>query len=79
MKHGSLYTILRRMEHSGILESEWEKEPSHLDRRVYQLSELGLEKLREGKDIVEEQRRVLDEVIEFFRDRFEGDELDDRS
>ena len=77
LKPGSLYTILRRMERSGLLESEWETASNRLDRRVYRLSDKGIERLRAGRGMVEEQRRVLEEMAEFYRRRFEGAE-DDR-
>lgn len=62
MKPGSLYTILRRMENSGLLDSNWEKKTEGLDRRVYNLTEKGVEVLREGKYMIENQRRVLEEM-----------------
>ena len=63
MKTGSLYTILRRMEKAGLLESEWDEDHSRLDRRVYKLSKEGVEMLKNGRRRVEEQRRALDEMI----------------
>lgn len=72
LKPGSLYTILRRMERGGLLESEWDTSTSRLDRRVYQVSERGVERLRAGRRMVEEQRRVLEEMAEFYSRHFEG-------
>ena len=43
IKPGSLYTILRRMEKSGLLSSDWDRESSRLERRVYKLTEAGLD------------------------------------
>ena len=71
LKPGSLYTILRRMERSGLLKSEWEGRSSGLDRRVYRVSEMGMERLREGRGMVEEQRRVLEKMAEFYHRHFE--------
>lgn len=76
MKPGSLYTILRRIERKGLVESEWERPQSGLDRRVYRLSEKGVEMLRAGRRMVEEQRRVLEELAEFYRRHFEEAEED---
>ena len=73
LKPGSLYTILRRMEHSGLLDSVWEKKSDGLDRRVYNLTEEGIEMLKQGKSRIEEQRRVLDEMSEFYKLRFKED------
>jgi len=72
LKTGSLYTILRRMERSGLLESEWETISDRLNRRVYRLSDKGIERLRAGMGMVEEQRKVLKEMAEFYRRHFKG-------
>jgi DNA-binding PadR family transcriptional regulator len=70
MKSGSLYTILRRMEKSGLLESEWDENPSRLDRRIYKPSKEGVEMLKDGRKRVEEQKRALDEMIAFYNEHF---------
>ncbi len=73
MKTGSLYTILRRMEKAGLLESEWDEEHSRLERRVYKLSKEGVEMLKDGRKRVEEQKRALDEMIAFYNEHFKED------
>ena len=73
MKTGSLYTILRRMEKAGLLESEWDKNPSKLDRRIYKLSIEGIEMLKNGRKRVEEQKKALDEMIAFYNEHFKED------
>ncbi|MCW4037464.1 MAG: PadR family transcriptional regulator [Candidatus Bathyarchaeota archaeon] len=73
MKPGSLYTILRRMEHSGLLDSIWEKKSAGLDRRVYNLTDKGFEMLRQGKSMIEEQQKVLEEMAEFYKRNFKDD------
>ena len=73
MKTGSLYTILRRMEKAGLLESEWDKNPSRLDRRIYKPSNEGVEMLKDGQKRVEEQKRALDEMIAFYNEHFKED------
>ena len=70
MKTGSLYTILRRMEKAGLLESEWDEDSSRLDRRIYKPSKAGVEKLKEGRKRVEEQSRALDEMLAFYNEYF---------
>jgi PadR family transcriptional regulator PadR len=70
MKTGSLYTILRRMERAGLLESEWDEDPSRLDRRIYKPSMEGIEMLKTGRKRMEEQKRVLDEMIAFYNENF---------
>lgn len=78
IKPGSLYTILRRMENGGLLDSVWEKSSSRLDRRVYNLTETGIEKLKEGRLMVEEQRRIIDEMTNFYGEHFPEGDSDDR-
>jgi len=70
IKAGSLYTILRRMEKAGLLESEWDDEQSRLERRVYRPTKEGIEMLREGRKRVEEQKMALDEMIKFYNEHF---------
>jgi len=74
MKTGSLYTILRRMEKAGLLESEWDEEHSRLERRVYKLSMEGVEILKNGRKRVEEQKNALDEMMAFYNEHF-GEDL----
>ena len=73
LKSGSLYTILRRMEHSGLLDSNWEKKSAGLDRRVYSLTDEGVKMLKQGKRMIEGQRKVLEEMAEFYRLHFKDD------
>ena len=73
MKTGSLYTILRRMEKAGLLESEWDEDHSKLERRVYKLSKEGVEMLKDGRKRVEEQKRALDGMIVFYNEHFKED------
>jgi DNA-binding PadR family transcriptional regulator len=70
IKPGSLYTILRRMEKSGLLSSEWDRSSSRLDRRIYNLTEAGIEKLKDGRLMIMEQRKILDEMTSFYEKYF---------
>jgi len=78
LKAGSLYTILRRMEGSGLLESEWDEAESGRSRRVYRVSDRGIERLRAGRRMVDDQQKVLEELAEFYRRHFEEAREDDR-
>lgn len=71
IRPGSLYTILRRMEQRGFLKSEWETSTGRPDRRVYRISDMGIERLKAGRAIVENQLRVLNELAEFYRRTFD--------
>jgi PadR family transcriptional regulator PadR len=73
MKTGSLYTILRRMEKDGLLESKWDEELSKLKRRIYRPSKEGIEILKNGRKRVEEQKRILDEMTTFYKEHFRED------
>lgn len=73
MKTGSLYTILRRMEKAGLLESEWDEDPSRLERRIYKPTKEGTEMLKNGRNRVEEQYRALGEMIVFYNEHFRED------
>ena len=77
IKPGSLYTILRRMEKSGLLSSDWDRESSRLKRRVYKLTDAGLERLKNGRRMVMGQRKVLDEMMKFYEKHFPESEFDD--
>ena len=79
IKPGSLYTILRRMEKSGLLSSNWDRESSRLERRVYKLTEAGLERLINGRRMVMGQRKVLDEMMKFYDKHFPESESDDEN
>jgi len=77
LKPGSLYTILRRMEKRGLLSSDWDSESSRLKRRVYTLTQMGLERLKNGRNMVKSQRKALDEMIGFYEQHFHENETDD--
>jgi len=79
LKPGSLYTILRRMEKSGFLSSDWDRESSRLERRVYKLTEAGLKRLKNGRRMVKGQRKVLDEMMNFYEKYFPESEFDDEN
>jgi len=79
LKPGSLYTILRRMEKSGLLSSNWDSKSSRLKRRVYTLTQMGLERLENGRRMVKGQRKALDEMIGFYVQHFPENESDDEN
>ena len=45
---GNLYRTLRKMEVNGFVESEWDKNESRPDRRVYTVTKTGLDFLKEA-------------------------------
>ena len=67
---GSLYTILRRMEKDGLLESTWDDKNSRLNRRVYTLSETGVQRLKDGRIMVRNQLNILHDIQKFYDTHF---------
>lgn len=67
---GSLYTILRRMEKDGLLESTWDDKNSRLNRRVYNLTESGVNRLRDGRIMVTNQLNILHDLEQFYDNQF---------
>ncbi len=67
---GALYTILRRLEEHGLVTSEWEKKDAGADRRVYTLTEDGIEVLKEGLATVKERSRLMDNLSQFYDRHF---------
>ena len=67
---GSLYTILRRMEKDGLLDSTWDDENSRLNRRVYTLTESGIQRLKNGRVMVKNQLDILHDIQKFYDTHF---------
>ena len=63
---GALYRALRRLETSGLVHSDWHRSDSGPRKRVYRLTELGVEALdHSATDLAEGERR-----IDSFLDRY---------
>jgi DNA-binding PadR family transcriptional regulator len=71
LEPGSIYTLLRRMEERGLLESKWEKVEGNPDRRVYRLTSKGVEALRMGLESIVKRKRLFDDLTRFYREKFE--------
>jgi len=77
LEPGSIYTLLRRMEERGLLESRWEKVRGGPKRRVYRLTGKGVEALRSGLTSIVKRRKLFEDLVNFYREKFEkqvGDE-----
>ena len=48
LESGTMYTVLRRMEKHGYLESKWERKDSGPDRRTYTVTEAGVDAQHQG-------------------------------
>jgi len=64
---GTLYTILRRMERRGLLKSSWDKADSGRPRRVYRITNRGLEFLKAGLKVLAERQPVIEDLVSFYR------------
>ena len=63
---GALYRALRKLESEGLVESSWEQSSSGPPKRVYALTERGIEELdARATDLAEGERR-----IDSFLDRY---------
>jgi len=71
LEPGSIYTLLRRMEEKGLLESKWEKVESGPDRRIYTLTNRGVEALRIGLRSIVKRKRLFDDLVNFYHKNFE--------
>lgn len=73
LETGSIYTVLRRMEHRGLLKSEWEEaETSGPDRRVYKVTRSGTEALKSGLETVARRKALMEDLAEFYKKNFEA-------
>jgi len=63
MKQGALYPVLRSLESSGLLESEVEPSVSGPPRRYYRITETGRKTLERWREIWEQTKALVDNVI----------------
>jgi PadR family transcriptional regulator PadR len=71
LEPGSIYTLLRRMEERGLLESRWEKVEGGSDRRVYRLTSKGVEALKMGLTSIVKRKRLFEDLVNFYYENFE--------
>ncbi|MGQ9718874.1 MAG: PadR family transcriptional regulator [Nitrososphaerales archaeon] len=69
---GSIYTLLRRMERRGLLDSKWEQGEGGPEKRVYRVTKAGTEALREGLKMIVRRRALMDDLTEFYRTCFKS-------
>lgn len=68
---GSIYTLLRRMERGGLLESEWKAaETTGPERRIYKVTRSGAGALRSGLETVAKRKALMDDLTEFYKKNF---------
>ncbi len=69
---GVVYTALRRMERRGLLTSRWVEGAAGGDKRVYEITEAGVETLRGGLEALSARRRLFEELFEFYEKTWGG-------
>ena len=67
---GSVYTILNRMEKRGLLSSVKSAAETGRIRRVYSLTEAGVEALKQGLEGVIQRKTIMDELTEYYHQEF---------
>jgi DNA-binding PadR family transcriptional regulator len=71
LETGSIYTLLRRMEHRGLLESEWKhSETNGPERRIYKVTDTGKEALKSGLESIAKRKPMMDDLAEFYKKHF---------
>jgi len=70
---GAMYTLLRRLERSGLTRSVWEENPSGPDRRIYRLTGEGEEVLRRRLLMLRERISLLQNLIDYYEAHFAKD------
>ncbi len=72
LEAGSVYTILRRMENHGLITSKWEEKAEGVDRRVYTVTSIGAEVLKNGLEVMLQRKALLDDLASYYKQRFQG-------
>jgi PadR family transcriptional regulator PadR len=67
---GAVYTILRRMDERGVVTSEWEKNETGADRRVYTITEVGVKVLKERLELVKRRSQLMDSLVQYYDTHF---------
>ena len=67
---GSIYTILHRMEHRGLLSSNQEKSDVGRSRRVFSITAKGIEILKKGLEGVLGRKKIMDKLVKFYYEQF---------
>ena len=75
-KTGSIYTILKRMEHRGPLTSEEGRSESGRPRKTYEVTQMGVEALKRGLQGIIRRKQVMDDLASFYREQFPDEEDD---
>jgi DNA-binding PadR family transcriptional regulator len=75
LRSGSIYVILKRMEHRGLLTSIRIDPNDRRSPRIYSITEHGVQELIDGLKFVIERERVNDELIKYYQENFGGEDI----
>jgi DNA-binding PadR family transcriptional regulator len=73
-KTGSIYTILKRMDHRGLLSSEEGRSESGRPKKTYEVTPMGVEALKMGLRGVIRRKQIMDDLASFYREQFPDEE-----
>ena len=76
LESGIIYTALRRMEAHDLLESAWEKVESRVDRRIYTVTEAGVEALKTGLETMVKRKTLMKDLVAFYDKHFQKQETE---
>ncbi len=65
---GGVYRCLRRMEKEGLVRSRWDR-ASGRKRRIYSITDKGLDVLEEWVRRIEQRRQALDRFLRIYKGR----------
>lgn len=66
LEAGTVYTLLRRLEHHGLVSSEWKETEAGPDRRVYKITLDGVMFLKSAISSLVQSKLVLDELLTYY-------------
>ena len=66
LEAGTVYTLLRRLEHHGLVSSEWEETEAGPNRRVYKITPEGVTFLKSAISSLVQSKLVLDELLTYY-------------
>lgn len=70
IKTGTAYTLLRRMEEKGLIESNWEKNKTKPDKRMYEITPAGVEHLKTWLEFIIQRKIIINKLIQFYEINF---------
>ncbi len=69
-KPGVIYTMLRRMEKKGFVSSKWDSSTTKKDKRVYFITERGVEVLKIRLKAMKKRMKLLQQLMEYYDSEF---------